>query len=40
MTTDFDADIINFKEMLYELGLKTHTRNGYEFSPDAKVAAG
>ena len=40
MTTDFDADIKNFKEILNELELKTHTKNGYKFSPDAKMAAG
>ena len=38
MTTDFDADIKNFKEILNELELKTHTKNGYKFSPDAKMA--
>ena len=37
MTTDFDADIKNFKEILNELELKTHTKNGYKFSPDAKM---
>ena len=40
MTTDFDADIKNFKEILNKLELKTHTENGYKFSPDAKMAAG
>ena len=40
MTTDFDADIKNFKEILNELELRTHTKNGYEFSPDAKMAGG
>ena len=40
MTTDFDADIKNFKDILNELELKTHTKNGYKFSPDAKMAAG
>ena len=40
MTVDFDADIKNFKEILNELELKTHTKNGYKFSPDAKMAAG
>ena len=40
MTTDFDADIKNFKEILNELELRTHTKNGYKFSPDAKMAAG
>jgi hypothetical protein len=40
MTTDFDADIKNFKEILNELELKTYTQNGYKFSPDAKMAAG
>ena len=40
MTTDFDADIKNFKEILNELELSTHTKNGYKFSPDAKMAAG
>ena len=40
MTTDFDADIKNFKEILNELELMTHTKNGYKFSPDAKMAAG
>ena len=40
MTTDFDADIKNFKEILNELELKTHTKNGYKFSTDAKMAAG
>ena len=37
MTTDFDADIKNFKEILNELELKTHTENGYKFNPDAKM---
>jgi len=32
MTTDFDADIKNFKEILNELELSTHTKNGYKFS--------
>jgi len=32
MTTDFDADIKNFKEILNELELRTHTKNGYKFS--------
>ena len=40
MTTDFDADIKNFKEILNELELRTHTKNGYKFSADAKMAAG
>ena len=40
MTTDFDADIKNFKEILNELELRTHTKNGNKFSPDAKMAAG
>ena len=40
MTTDFDTDIKNFKDILNELELKTHTKNGYKFSPDAKMAAG
>ena len=40
MTTDFDADIKNFKEILNELELKTHRKNGYKLSPDAKMAAG
>ena len=40
MTTDFDVDIKNFKEILNELELRTHTKNGYKFSPDAKMAAG
>ena len=40
MTTDFDADIKNFKEILNELELKTHTKNGYKFSSDAKMAGG
>ena len=40
MTTDFDADIKNFKEILNELELSTHTKNGYKFSLDAKMAAG
>ena len=40
MTTDFDADIKNFKEILNELELKTHAENGYKFSHDAKMAAG
>jgi len=40
MTTDFDTDIKNFKEILNELELRTHTKNGYKFSPDAKMAAG
>ena len=40
MTTDFDADIKNFKEILNELELKTHTKTGYKFSTDAKMAAG
>ena len=40
MTTDFDADIKNFKEILNKLELRTHTKNGYKFSPDAKMAAG
>ena len=31
MTTDFDADIKNFKEILNELELRTHTKNGYKF---------
>ena len=39
-TTDLDADIKIFKEILNELQLKTHTKNGYKFSPDAKMAAG
>ena len=39
-TTDLDADIKIFKEILNELQLKTHTKNGYKFSPDAKIAAG
>ena len=39
MTTDFDADIKNFKEILIELELMTHIKNGYKFSPDAKMAA-
>ena len=39
-TTDLDADIKIFKEILNELQLKTHTKNGYTFSPDAKMAAG
>ena len=38
-TTDLDADIKIFKEILNELQLKTHTKNGYKFSPDAKMAA-
>ena len=40
MTTDFDADIKNFKEILNKLELRTHTKNGYKFGPDAKMAAG
>ena len=40
MTTDFDVDIKNFKEILNELELRTHTKNGYKFSSDAKMAAG
>ena len=40
MTTDFDADIKNFKEILNELELRTHIKNGYKFSSDAKMAAG
>ena len=40
MTTDFDTDIKNFKDILNELELKTHTKNGYKFSPDAKMAGG
>ena len=40
MTTDFDADIKNFKEILNELELKMHTKNGYKLSPDAKMAGG
>ena len=40
MTTDFDTDIKNFKEILNELELRTHTSDGYKFSPDAKMAAG
>ena len=39
-TTDLDADIKIFKEILNELQLKTHTKNGYKFSPEAKMAAG
>ena len=39
-TTDLDADIKIFKEILNELQLKTHTKNGYKFSPDAKMDAG
>ena len=39
-TTALDADIKIFKEILNELQLKTHTKNGYKFSPDAKMAAG
>ena len=39
-TTDLDADIKIFKEILNELQLKTRTKNGYKFSPDAKMAAG
>ena len=39
-TTDLDADIKIFKEILNELQLKTHTKNGYKFSTDAKMAAG
>ena len=39
-TTDLDADIKIFKEILNELQLKTHTKNGYKFSPDGKMAAG
>ena len=39
-TTELDADIKIFKEILNELQLKTHTKNGYKFSPDAKMAAG
>ena len=39
-TIDLDADIKIFKEILNELQLKTHTKNGYKFSPDAKMAAG
>ena len=39
-TTDLDADIKIFKEILNELQLKTHTKNGYKFSPHAKMAAG
>lgn len=39
-TTDLDTDIQIFKEILNELQLKTHTKNGYKFSPDAKMAAG
>jgi len=40
MTTDFDADTKNFKEILNELEIRTHIKNGYKFSPDAKMAAG
>ena len=40
MTTDFDTDIKNFKDILNELELRTHTKNGYKFSSDAKMAAG
>jgi hypothetical protein len=40
MTTDFDADIKNFEEILNKLELRTHTKNGYKFSPDAKMAGG
>ena len=40
MTTEFDADIKNFKEILNELERRTHTKSGYKFSPDAKMAAG
>ena len=39
-TTDLDADIKIFKQILNELEVKTHTKNGYKFSPDAKMAAG
>ena len=40
MTTDFDADTKNFKEILNELEIRTYVKNGYKFSPDAKMAAG
>jgi len=40
MTTDLDVDIKNFKEILNELELKTHTKTGYKFSPDDKMAGG
>ena len=33
MTTDFDADIKNFKEILNELELKTHTKEWLQVQP-------